>query len=71
MSGDVHTQTIEGFWALLKGGLIGVYHGVSTKHLQSYLNEYAFRYNTRDTLTDRGVFGAALDRIVPAVQPEA
>lgn len=45
--GDVHTNTIEGFWALIKTGIIGVYHGVSTKHLQSYLNEYAFRYNHR------------------------
>jgi transposase len=71
VSGDVHTQTIEGFWALLKGGLIGVYHGVSTKHLQSYLDEYVFRYNTRDTLTERGVFGAALAQIVPAAQPVA
>lgn len=71
VSGDVHTQTIEGFWALLKGGLIGVYHGVSTKHLQAYLDEYVFRYNARDTLRERGVFGAALARIVPAAQPEA
>lgn len=46
--GDVHTNTIEGFWALLKGGLQGVYHSVSAKHLQSYLSEYAFRYNNRD-----------------------
>jgi transposase len=69
VSGEVHTQTIEGFWALLKGGLSGVYHGVSTKHLQSYLDEYTFRYNNRLTATPRGVFGAALNRIVPAVQP--
>ena len=46
--GDVHTQTIEGFWALLKGGLQGCYHSVSTKHLQSYISEYAWRYNHRD-----------------------
>jgi transposase-like protein len=45
--GDVHTNTIEGFWSLVKRGIGGVYHVVSAKHLQSYLNEYAFRYNHR------------------------
>jgi transposase-like protein len=46
--GDVHTQTIEGFWSIMKGGLNGVYRGaVSKKHLQSYVDEYAFHYNTR------------------------
>lgn len=48
VSGDVHTNTIEGFWALTKNGLQGVYHSVSSKHLQGYLNEYAWRYNHRD-----------------------
>jgi transposase len=48
VSGAVHTQTIEGFWALLKGGLQGTYHSVSLKHLQSYISEYAWRYNHRD-----------------------
>jgi hypothetical protein len=47
VSGDVHTQTIEGFWALVKNGIRGVYHAVSHKHLQDYLNEYAWRYNHR------------------------
>jgi transposase len=46
--GDVHTQTIEGFWSLVKRGLGGVYHSVSRKYLQNYLNEYSFRYNHRD-----------------------
>ena len=45
--GDIHTNTIEGFWSLLKNGIRGVYHSVSSKHLQSYINEYAFRYNHR------------------------
>jgi transposase len=45
--GDVHTQTIEGFWSLLKRGLRGVYHSVGEAYLQSYLDEYAFRYNHR------------------------
>jgi transposase-like protein len=48
VSGDVHTQTIEGFWSLVKNGLRGVYHSVSAKWLQGYLNEYAWRYNHRE-----------------------
>ena len=47
--GDVHTNTIEGFWSLVKRGIGGVYHSVSQKYLQTYLNEYAFRYNRRDS----------------------
>ncbi|TAJ22789.1 MAG: IS1595 family transposase [Nitrospirae bacterium] len=47
VSGDVHTNTIEGFWSLTKRGIGGVYHAVSKKHLQGYLNEYAWRYNQR------------------------
>src|SRR5262249_18964014 len=46
--GDIHTNTIEGFWSLVKRGIGGVYHAVSQKYLQSYLNEYSFRYNRRD-----------------------
>jgi transposase-like protein len=45
--GDVHTNTIEGFWSILKRSINGVYHAVSEKYLQSYINEYAFRYNHR------------------------
>jgi transposase len=47
VSGDIHTNTIEGFWSLTKNGIRGVYHAVSRKHLQGYLNEYAWRYNER------------------------
>lgn len=46
--GNVHTNTIEGFWSLLKRGISGVYHSVSKKHLQGYIDEYVFRYNHRD-----------------------
>jgi len=48
VSGNVHTNTIEGFWSLVKRGIGGVYHSVSAKYLQGYLNEYAWRYNHRD-----------------------
>ena len=61
VSGDVHTNTIEGFWSHLKRGVSGVYRGVSSKHLQSYLDEYVFRYNNRGD--ERGLFMAFLDRI--------
>lgn len=46
--GDIHTNTIEGFFSLVKRGIGGVYHAVSSKHLQSYLSEYAWRYNHRN-----------------------
>jgi len=48
VSGNVHTQTIDGFFGLYKTGIRGTYHAVSSKWLQGYLNEYAWRYNHRD-----------------------
>ena len=63
VSGDVHTNTIEGFWSTVKRGLGGVYHSVSTEYLQTYLDEYAFRYNNRDITGRRGMFDAFLSRI--------
>jgi transposase len=47
VSGDAHTNGVEGFWSLIKGGIRGVYHQVSPQYLQSYLDEYSFRYNRR------------------------
>lgn len=43
----VHTNTIEGFWSQLKRSIDGTYHVVSPKYLQSYINEFVFRYNYR------------------------
>lgn len=45
--GHIHTNSVEGLWSLIKRGIGGVYHSVSQKHLQGYLNEYCFRYNRR------------------------
>jgi transposase len=47
VAGEVHTQTIEWFWSLVKNGIKGVYHSVGRHYLQTYLNEYSFRYNRR------------------------
>ena len=45
--GEVHTNSIEGFWSLVKRQIIGQHHWVSVKHLQSYLNERVFMFNNR------------------------
>jgi len=45
--GDIHTNTIEGFWSQLKRSLNGTYHAVSEKHLQAYVDEFVFQYNSR------------------------
>jgi hypothetical protein len=64
VEGDVHTNTVEGFFGLLKNGIRGVYHAVSTKYLQNYLDEYSFRYNARDV--PRPMFFLILDRVQKA-----
>ncbi len=61
VSGDAHTNTIEGFWSLVKRGISGVYHNVSKKHLQSYVDEYAWRYNHKND--PRGHFNLLASRV--------
>ena len=47
--GDVHTNTVEGYFSLLKRGVIGTFHQVSRKHLPLYVAEFDHRYNHRKT----------------------
>jgi IS1 family transposase len=55
--GAIHTQTIEGFWSLVKRGVVGTYHKVSAKYLPLYVAEFEFRYNNRG---NADIFGAAV-----------
>jgi ISXO2-like transposase domain len=57
--GAVHTNTIEGFWSILKRGVLGTYHKVSKKYLHLYVAEFQFRYNNRD---NADIFGTAIRR---------
>lgn len=56
---DAYTNTIEGFWAGLKRGVLGIYHSWSKKHLQDYVDEFVFRYNTR-SMADNDRFNLLL-----------
>ncbi len=60
--GEIHTQGIESFWAILKRGLIGTYHHVDAGYLAQYVNEYEFRHNTRK-ITDEERFNALLANV--------
>lgn len=46
--GDIHSNTIEGFFSIVKRGLNGIYHSVSKEHLHRYMAEFEFRYNFRE-----------------------
>src|ERR1700674_1535624 len=48
--GPVHTNTVEGYFSILKRGITGTYHHVSQQHLKRYLAEFDFRYNERQAL---------------------
>lgn len=48
--GDVHTNTVEGYFSIFKRGMKGVYQHCSEKHLHRYLAEFDFRYNNRSAL---------------------
>lgn len=56
---DIHSNTVEGFFSILKRGIIGIFHNVSKKHLHRYLSEFEFRYNSR-TMNDDARLAVAL-----------
>jgi hypothetical protein len=68
--GDAHTNTLEGFFSVFKRGLIGIYQHIDEKHIDRYLAEFDFRFNTRAKLgiddaerTARAVVGAKGKRL--------
>lgn len=61
--GKYHTNTIEGFWTLLKRGIYGQYHKVSVGYLQAYLDEFTFKYNHRG---DKRIFDLLINKIATA-----
>jgi len=64
--GDIHTNTIEGYFSIFKRGIVGVYHHVSEQHLKRYLAEFDFRYNERMALgvDDKTRAAKALEGVV-------
>ena len=67
MDGLAHTNTIDGFWSLVKRGIKRVCYQVVAEYLQSYPNEYAFRYNRRKVM--RLMFSLLAERTVTQVCP--
>jgi len=57
-----HTNSIEGFWSLFKRGIYGIYHYASPQHLQAYVDEFSYHYNTRK-VNDRERFSNSLTRL--------
>jgi len=64
VDGQIHTNGIENFWALLKRGLSGTYVSVEPFHLFRYVDEQAFRYNNRKDMNDSDRFVAVMRQVV-------
>lgn len=62
VSGNVHTQNVENLWSNIKRGIYGVYRHVDAAYLQSYVDEYAFRYSNRE-LSGKEIFEHLLTRL--------
>jgi ISXO2-like transposase domain len=60
VQGEIHTNSIESAFSLLKRGIVGNFHKVSIKHLQRYLDEFAYRFNRRK---DDGAFIETVRRL--------
>lgn len=63
VDGNIHTNTVESFWALLKRGIIGQYHKVSLRYLPKYIDEFCYRWNHRKDET-ADIFSLTLQRAV-------
>lgn len=63
VNGSDYTDNIECFWGILKRGILGIYHFTSKKHLQIYLDEFVFRYNTR-YMTEQNKFKTLLSNMI-------
>jgi len=59
---DVHSNTVEGVFSLIRRGVMGTFHSISRKHLPNYLNEFQFRWNTRK-MDDGQRVSAAIKKI--------
>jgi len=62
--GNVHTNTLENFWSLLKRGIKGTYVSIEPFHIFRYLDEQSFRYNTRQEMTESERFEQAMKQVV-------
>lgn len=63
--GNINTNSIESFWALLKRGIMGQYHKVSMKHLNKYIDEFCYRHNNRN---NADVFNKTIQRALGVLQ---
>ncbi len=61
-AGDIHTNSVEGFWSQLKRSIDGTYHHVTAEHLQEYADEYSFRYSHRND--EQPMFKTMLAQVV-------
>lgn len=61
VDGDIHTNNIESFWAILKRGIVGQYHKVSLRYLPKYIDEFSYRFNNRK---HDDLFGLTINRAV-------
>lgn len=67
VNGIIHTNGIENFWSILKRGIVGIYHHVTPKHLDRYLDEFSFRYNLRD-MDEEERFNVLLSKVQGRLQ---